>query len=438
MKIRITLSLIALLLMSSCGNTKPKTGYWVGTMEMNGKKVDISLLIDADKSLFTSNDLMIREQPVSEVKFKNNTISFAVDLETIFRFEGIFENGKVNGSVIIQDGPPNMKIDFNLMKKSDTLPTKTYSIEKLSVKSKDVNISAEIYKPASNNNLHPAILLLHGSSTNLKNQYSFYADFFVNLGFEVLIFDKRGNGESTGNYSTASYDDLVNDAISCLMVLKNRVTVDKTSIGLWGFSQGAMLLPYIMTKTEIPTFLISKSPEVYSVSEAAAFSDSLRIVNRGNSPTNGHIVAESHRQVGKMILNGSDYKEVENYINQNALKYNFMNQTGLYGNIVINKSEFDGYYWKEREKNFYPYWGNLDIKTLVLFGEDDEYINARKNENTISGFNNAKITVKSFPRANHAMKKTFNPVKYPDFDWPRITEGYLEYVEKWVADEVKK
>jgi len=33
---RITLSLFALLLLSSCNNSNPITGYWVGTMEMNG------------------------------------------------------------------------------------------------------------------------------------------------------------------------------------------------------------------------------------------------------------------------------------------------------------------------------------------------------------------------------------------------------------------
>ena len=429
--------LILLLIFTCCSNSQPLSGYWYGTMEMNGKTVDISLIIDNGKGLLTSSNLMLFEEPVAGLKFKSNTISFSIDIETIFRFEGEVENEKIIGSVIIQDGPPDMKINFSLVKKSDKLASKAYSIEKLSVKSKGVNLSAEIYKPATNI-LHPAMVLLHGSTTSLKKQYSFYANFFANIGFEVLIFDKRGNGESTGNYSTASYDDLVDDAIACLIVLKNRKTVDTTEIGLWGFSQGATLLPYIMTKTNIPSFLIAKSPEIYSISQASAFSDSLRIVNRGDSPANGHIVAESHRQVEKMIRNGSDYKAVETYVNQNAAKYNFMSQTGLYGNISINKNEFDGYYWKGREKDFCPYWKNIGIKTLVLFGEDDEYINANRNENTLLGFLNTKIIVKKFPRANHAMKKTFNPAKYPDFDWPRITEGYLDYIEEWIKDEINK
>ena len=137
-----------------------------------------------------------------------------------------------------------------------------------------------------------------------------------------------------------------------------------------------------------------------------------------------------------MILNGNDYKKVEDYINEVASEYSFMNQTGLYGNISIDENEFDGYYWKERGKNFYPYWKKNNIKTLLLFGEDDEYINTRKNEEVVLSFSNAKTTVKVFTRSNHAMKKTFNMAKYPDFDWPRIKEGYLDYVEKWITKEV--
>jgi len=34
------------------------------------------------------------------------------------------------------------------------------------------------------------------------------------------------------------------------------------------------------------------------------------------------------------------------------------------------------------------------------------------------------------------MKKTFNPIKYPDFDWTRITEGYLEYIETWIKYDI--
>jgi len=437
MSTRITLSLLALLLFNSCSNSNSFSGNWIGTMKMNGKTVDISISSDSEKNTFSSHDLMLMGEPLTDLKVNDKNLTFSVNLDAMMLFNGAIEKDEINGTVNMQNGPPDLKISFHLVKKTETLPAKSYSVEKLFITAMGAKLSAEIYKPASKDP-HPAIVLLQGSTTNLKEQYTFYADFFAGYGYEVLIFDKRGNGESTGNYSTASYDDLVEDIIACLKVLKNRESVDKGKIGLWGFSQGATLLPLIVTKTEIPSFLIAISPEVINVAEAGAFSDSLRILNLGSSSINGHIAADSHRQVEKMIRNESSNKDVANFINQNALKYDFMNQTGLYSNITINKDDFEGFYWKGQADNFYTYWKDLKTPTLVIFGEDDEYVNAIKNSAVLKSINNKGIEIKSFPQANHALKKTFNPAKYPDFDWPRIKEGYLEYVEKWIYNETNK
>jgi esterase/lipase len=142
--------------------------------------------------------------------------------------------------------------------------------------------------------------------------------------------------------------------------------------------------------------------------------------------------------VGEMIRGGSDYKEVEAFINQNAQKYSFMNRTALFANVTIGKEEFEGLYWSGRKENFYPYWEKINIPTLVLLGEDDVILNAIRNKTLIEAFNNKKIEIKMFSRANHIMKKSFNPVKYPDFDWPRVIDGYLDFVGNWVEKKIVK
>jgi len=370
------------------------------------------------------------------LKVNNGNINFSLVLDVELHFNGKLKNDKIDGTVEMQDGPPNMNMSFNLSKQPKTLE-KSYSIEPLSIKSNDVVLSADFYKQKARGKF-PALVLLHGSSTNLKSEYVFDADFFAKQGFEVLIFDKRGNGKSTGDYYTSNYDDLIEDAIACIEILNKRESVDKSKIGLWGYSQGATLLPKIITKTSIPSFIIAKSPEVVSVTEAAAYSDSLRVVNSGNSKSNGHIVAKSHRKVAKMISDGDDYKEVERFIHQNAQKYSFMNQTGLYGNLNINKNEFDGFYWKGRTENFYSYWENLNIPTLVLFGERDALICAINNKSLLDNFNNENVKVIVFPFANHHLKKTFNPTIDSEFDFPRLIEGYSENVEKWIEKQITK
>lgn len=436
MKIKLCVFLSFLIFMNGCANSENKNGFWSGSMEMNGRIIDISIDLNSKDNYFSSYDLMLLEQPISNLTIKNENINFSVVLDVEVICNGTVSGKEITGTATINGGPPNMNIIFSVTQEAEK-PDKPYVVESLTIESVDVSLSAEIYKPSSKVK-HPALVLLHGSSSNLKSDYIFYADYFAKLGFEVLIFDKRGNGESTGSYYSSSYDDLITDAISCLETMYQRGSVNKEKIGLWGLSQGAFLLPKIASKTTIPKFLIAISPDVNSVTEAAAYSDSLRVVNLGGYEIDGKIAAESHRKVEMMIRKGDSYEQVEGFINQNAQKYNFMNQTGLYGNINIDKNEFKGFYWQGRTEKVFSLWESIKIPTLVIFGDRDSFVDAEKNLSILKSLNNENIDMKLFPKANHVLKRSFNPTIDTEFDFPRIIEGYTDYVEKWMKNEIEK
>jgi hypothetical protein len=67
-------------------------------------------------------------------------------------FKGELKNDQINGTVEMQDGPPNMNMIFNLTKQSKT-PEKSYSIETLSIRSNNVVLSADIHKPKLKRNI---------------------------------------------------------------------------------------------------------------------------------------------------------------------------------------------------------------------------------------------------------------------------------------------
>jgi len=179
------------------------------------------------------------------------------------------------------------------------------------------------------------------------------------------------------------------------------------------------------------------SPETSSVVEAAAFADSLRVIGFGGSESDAKIVTESHRKVGKMILEGKSHKEVEAFIRENAGQYSSMSQTGFYGSIRIGKDEFKGFYWHDRAEAFLSYCPNIKIPTLVLFGCMDNLENAKVNYSTLKGLNNDCLELKIFQDADHNLQKGFNSAS-DEFDWPRIVEGYFETVENWIKREVVK
>lgn len=116
---------------------------------------------------------------------------------------------------------------------------------------------------------HPAIVLLHGSGPLTRYSFGPYPHFFSSLGLAVLIFDKRGTGESTGLRMDASTgtvmkparypDDLANDALAALHVLQQHPDIDPKRIGLWGSSEGGMLATYVASKSNDVAFAINSS-----------------------------------------------------------------------------------------------------------------------------------------------------------------------------------
>ncbi len=75
----------------------------------------------------------------------------------------------------------------------------------------------------------------------------------------VLGYDKRGVGGSTGNWNTASFDDLADDVVAAFEYLKTRSDVDSRRIGLLGVSQAGWIMPLAAVRAKDLAFLISIS-----------------------------------------------------------------------------------------------------------------------------------------------------------------------------------
>ncbi len=115
----------------------------------------------------------------------------------------------------------------------------------------DVRLSGTLLTPQSRTSPHPPMVFLHGSGSAPRQQFRFLAEHFVGLGYASFIFDKRGSGESTGDWRRATFDDLASDALACIVALKTAGDVDTDRIGLLGQSQGGWVAPLVAAKTRV-------------------------------------------------------------------------------------------------------------------------------------------------------------------------------------------
>jgi dienelactone hydrolase len=67
----------------------------------------------------------------------------------------------------------------------------------------------------------------------------------------VLGYDKRGVGGSTGDWNTASFEDLAGDVVAAFEYLKTRSDIRRDQIGTLGWSQAGWIMPLAATPTRL-------------------------------------------------------------------------------------------------------------------------------------------------------------------------------------------
>ena len=108
---------------------------------------------------------------------------------------------------------------------------------------------------------HPAVVLFHSANGGERDfhAYQHLATVLPGVGIAVLLYDRRGSGASTGNFNTATFEDLARDGIAAVRYLKTRSDIDRRRIGAWGVSQGGWVAPLAATLSSDIAFVVAVS-----------------------------------------------------------------------------------------------------------------------------------------------------------------------------------
>ncbi len=109
------------------------------------------------------------------------------------------------------------------------------------------------------------IILIHGADEETRAM-GFIIPYFVSHGLNVITYDQRGTGESTGNWRYTSPDSKADDVLAMLHRIKTDPAVDAHRIGVWGFSNGGWVAPIVATRFPL-AFMILKSAPSESIAE---------------------------------------------------------------------------------------------------------------------------------------------------------------------------
>ena len=107
---------------------------------------------------------------------------------------------------------------------------------------------AASYSPAGDT----AIVALHGAGEGTRDSalYRHLHELLPPAGIGVVTFDRRGEGESTGDVSRGRFEEQVEDVLAVIDA------VDADRVGLWGISQGGWIGPLAAAASDDVAFLV--------------------------------------------------------------------------------------------------------------------------------------------------------------------------------------
>jgi uncharacterized protein len=296
----------------------------------------------------------------------------------------------------------------------------------------DVSLTGTLISPATPGK-HPGIILVHGSGLENREYILPWARFLIRRGVAVLGYDKRGVGGSTGDWNTASFDDLAGDAVAAFEYLKTRNDIDPARIGLLGVSQAGWIMPLAAVRAKDLAFLISISGAGVSPAETTIDQARNEMTAAGMKPkTVGDIVAVMKLQY-QFARTGEGWGEYAEAREKLAARIGRPPDT-------LPRTPDHPYWQLIRRLYLYdpaPTLGQLQVPVLALFGELDNNVVAEKNkaawEAALKSAGNRDHTVLILAKANHGMfeAQVGSNAEIPSLQ--RFVPAYFTTVQDWLA-----
>ncbi len=399
-------------------------GGWKGTWTRNGDALPVTMTFakadDVCSGAFDSDTLQVVGIPLSDVSDTNGRVHFQTkgDQSTTV-FDGEITGNTMSGT--FTEG--SSKGTFELVRAK--LPAVDVRTRDVTFKDNEVTLAGTLLLPTTPGK-HPAILFLQGSGPEGRWANHYLAQKFAERGVVALIYDKRGVGQSTGDWQKVGFEALANDAVAGILFLRSQPEVDATRVGIYGHSQGGTIAPLVAARAGDLRFVIASAAggvdpadvETYSVENS---------IGTAKLPPAERADAQSYvRELIDVAFRGKNRAALD------AMVAKFKNRSWYFP-----PPPPDNYYWLLSKKiaTFSPaeYWRQVKCSVLLVYGAHDERVPPRESAETIEAAlkseGNGNVTLRMYPNADH----TFTIVDPPQKGgWPKHEPGYADVLVNWV------
>jgi pimeloyl-ACP methyl ester carboxylesterase len=252
-------------------------GDWDGALEISLLKLRMAFHFKTGARGTTGTADSIDQQanglPVSAISRQGDHVRFELPLQRIVIEGDLADGGRALNAKFSQGGQIAPLVltrrasgQGQAVLRRPQTPVKPYPYKEEAVAYDDaaahVLLSGTLTRPKGGGPF-PAVILVAGSGPNTRDEpimghqiFLVLSDYLTRQGIAVLRYDKRGTGESTGDYAKATTGDFADDADAGVAYLKTRKDIDPRHIGLIGHSEGGLIVPIVAARDPSVDFIV--------------------------------------------------------------------------------------------------------------------------------------------------------------------------------------
>jgi len=409
------------------------TGHWSGAVVRDGaiQTIECDFLDSAGTvtGRYSLPELCLFNEPLTEINYHSPTLSFhflygtftTIVHDTLREITGANNNW----------GPP-VKIHLKRAVSKHRLRR-----EPIQFTNGSVTLHGELVLPDCQPP-YPAIVVVHGSGPQGLSTWPYrsYADFFARHGWAALVYDKRGVGESEGDYLAADFATLAADVVAGVRTIAAREDIDAGRIGLMGISQGGWLAPLAAHTCDSVSFVILDVGPAVSVWQQEK--DRIEYSMRRDSLPETDITAAL--AFADTVFAATDNPSAGWRALQPLLTG--ARKSSWHEYVQIPESEQDIADWARLHFDPAPVLMETRVPVLALYGADDVFVPPDCNipllRRYLDAAANSDFTIKVFPGVGHDFETGRSLIggswEWPDhfWRWSRKAPGYLETLIDWL------
>jgi dienelactone hydrolase len=289
---------------------------------------------------------------------------------------------------------------------------------------------------------YPAVVLFHGSGPQKRDLFT--ARWFASEGFAALAYDKRGVGESSGDFLKVPFMDLSDDGLAAIKYLQSRKEIDAKRIGVWGLSQGGWLGPLAASRSADIAFVIAVSGPGVSPGEQMIVYYANELRQQGVPEREVREASTVRRDIWSYMANGLGYEKVKAEMNEARSKPWYkqakVQQDDSFGPLPtpaqLSKPVGRSILWFKQEAvyNPVPALRALRVPALFLFGNRDQLIPVDESvaviQRVLAEDQHHDFTIRVFPNVDHGMQMATGD------SIGAVAPEYLKTMREWLSTHV--